>query len=148
MVAGADGKRVDALCRYGEKLGTAFQIHDDVLNLTASFETYQKEIGGDIIEGKRTLMVVHALSSCSEKEKALLEGLLSKGPQGYPDEGSRAEAIEAARGILSSHGSLEYASLRADALVEEALSELEGLAGGEDKDSLKALARYVVRRDR
>lgn len=60
-----------SLTRFGMKLGIAFQIQDDLLNLQGQLELYGKEIGGDIYEGKRTLMLNHVISHSSESDKIL-----------------------------------------------------------------------------
>ena len=54
--------------RFGYFMGTAFQIQDDILNLIAEEKKYGKEISGDIIEGKRTLMLIHLMKNCSKAE--------------------------------------------------------------------------------
>lgn len=62
LIAKVDSHRLSAFVPFGLKVGAAFQIQDDVLNLTAEQSIYGKEIGGDIAEGKRTVMVAHLLS--------------------------------------------------------------------------------------
>jgi geranylgeranyl diphosphate synthase, type II len=54
--------------RFGWYFGAAFQIQDDLLNLTGEFANYGKELGGDIAEGKRTLMLIHLLAACTARE--------------------------------------------------------------------------------
>jgi geranylgeranyl diphosphate synthase, type II len=54
--------------RFGWYFGAAFQIQDDLLNLTGEFAKYGKELGGDIAEGKRTLMLIHLLAACTVRE--------------------------------------------------------------------------------
>jgi geranylgeranyl pyrophosphate synthase len=54
--------------RFGRYFGAAFQIQDDLLNLTGEFAKYGKELGGDIAEGKRTLMLIHLLTACTARE--------------------------------------------------------------------------------
>ena len=61
LIATRDGVDLDRFNRFGSYLGTAFQIQDDLLNLTGDERRYGKEIGGDLLEGKRTLMLIHLL---------------------------------------------------------------------------------------
>ncbi len=135
------GKRLRGKLRaYGESLGSAFQIQDDVLNLTGEFDKYKKEIGGDISEGKRTLMVVHFLRNADKPARERLVKILSSHTQ---EKGEIDEAISMLRGS----GSIEFAKDRAKRLVEEAKRQVLGLPDSKDKESLLKLADYVVSRD-
>lgn len=69
IVAGASPDQLTSLRNLGAVLGVAFQIQDDILNLTADQDDYGKEIGGDLWEGKRTLMLLHALRVATPKER-------------------------------------------------------------------------------
>lgn len=138
---GRAGKRQCRMLReYGESIGAAFQIQDDVLNLTGEFEKYQKEIGGDITEGKRTLMVVHCLSKADEKDKQKLTAILASHSKEKAD-------IDEAIAILRRYGSIDYAAKRAEKLVNQAKKRLRSLKDGEDKAGLLAIADYVVNRE-
>ena len=72
----ASHQQLDAITRYALYTGIAFQITDDTLNLTASQNLYGKEIDGDILEGKRTLMLIHTLNSCNPEEKERIRKIL------------------------------------------------------------------------
>lgn len=85
IAAGAAPERMAPLESLGRHLGAAFQITDDLLNLRADPEEYGKEIGGDIWEGKRTLMLLHALRSAEPKDRERAVAILAKrrpGPDG------------------------------------------------------------------
>ena len=69
MAAGAGPEQMEPLESLGRHLGAAFQITDDLLNLRADPEEYGKEIGGDLWEGKRTLMLLHALRSAEPNDQ-------------------------------------------------------------------------------
>jgi geranylgeranyl pyrophosphate synthase len=141
FIAGARAPVRRALAEYGEAMGAAFQIQDDVLNLTGDFDKYKKEIGGDISEGKRTLMVVHCLSKAPADECRRLTSILgshSKDPQEI------SWAIE----TLGRHGSVEYARNRARALTSRALKMLTRLPDSADRRSLAAIAEYAITRER
>jgi geranylgeranyl diphosphate synthase type I len=136
----AGGKHQKGLREYGEKIGTAFQIHDDVLNVVGDFEKYKKEIGGDISEGKRTLMVVHCLDNSSAKDKKTLKAILSKHT-------NKQEEIRQAIGILKDSGSIDYAKNYSLSLVGEAKKLLGPLPDTKDRASLLKIADYVVTRE-
>jgi geranylgeranyl pyrophosphate synthase len=139
--AGAGKRYCSSLRTYGELIGAAFQIQDDVLNLTGDFDKYKKEIGGDISEGKRTLMVVHCLERASPGDRDRLASILSSHSR-------KREDIQEAITIMSKTGSIAYASGKAAALVEKAKKKIAPLPDSEHKSSLLRLADYVVRRDR
>ncbi|MFH1393661.1 MAG: polyprenyl synthetase family protein [Candidatus Micrarchaeota archaeon] len=141
FMAGADENILQALWNFGEKIGTAFQIHDDVLNIVGDFNKYQKEIGGDISEGKRSLIIVHFLSRASDEERKKVARVLSTHSKSEED---IRHVIE----LLKKHGSTDYASSVAKKLVEEAKKELEALPGSEAKNAMLAVADFVVLREK
>lgn len=136
----ADGEHRKQLRDYGERIGVAFQIHDDVLNVTGDFEKYKKEIGGDISEGKRTLMVVHCLENASGKESGRLKSILSSHTK---DQDEIRQAID----ILGDSGSVDYARDYSQRLVDEAKKLLGPLPDTKDRGSLIEIADYVISRD-
>ena len=142
---GSDG-RVDPsiFMPFGFFLGAAFQIQDDLLNLTAS-PTYGKEHNGDLYEGKRTLMLIHARRSCSPSERARLDQFLTLG------RGQRtAEQVAWLRGVIERRQSMDYARTVAEALVGAASYEFsrvyDGLAESRDKRFIAALIPWVFER--
>jgi geranylgeranyl diphosphate synthase type I len=140
-IVGGSGKREQkALRDFGECIGSAFQIQDDVLNVTGEFEKYKKEIGGDISEGKRTLMVVHCLAKAEQKDKQRLSAILASHSK---EQASIDEAIS----YLKRYGSVDYARRKAKDLVERAKSSIRKIPDSKDKDALIMLADYVIGRD-
>jgi geranylgeranyl diphosphate synthase type II len=79
IAAGASTEQVDELVAFGRDLSVAFQITDDLLNVRADPEEYGKEIGGDLWEGKRTLILLHALRTSSPGDAERAVGILGKG---------------------------------------------------------------------
>jgi len=140
LVGNASKSMQKALGIYGEKIGAAFQIQDDILNLVGNFETYKKEIGGDITEGKRTLMVVHCLGKANYQDKSRLISILSS-------HSSKKEDISEAISIIKKYGSIDYAKSYAEKLVQEAKKKVSKLPDSADKNVLLAIADYVVNRD-
>jgi geranylgeranyl diphosphate synthase type II len=72
------GRVLGSLRALGYSFGAAFQIRDDILNLIGSRERYDKEIGVDLYEGKRTLMLTHLVERSSPQEKRKLKDLLRR----------------------------------------------------------------------
>ena len=79
-------KPLASLTRFGMILGIAFQIQDDVLNLQGEIETYGKEIGGDIYEGKRTLMLNHVIANSGKAAPKILEILALRREEKTPEQ--------------------------------------------------------------
>ena len=78
LVARPAQLRAEQFCRLGWYFGAAFQIQDDILNLTGDYQKYGKEIAGDLWEGKRTLMLIHLLKQCSARERTRLRRFLAR----------------------------------------------------------------------
>ena len=143
-LSGATEKQEFLLGKFAETIGVAFQIQDDILNLTAESGKGQftKEyIGSDITEGKRTLMVIHALDNATKDEKARLIEILNMHTS---DKKLINEAIE----IIKKYGSVEYSKNRAKELVKNAWKDIDSvLSESKSKETLKAFANYLIERD-
>jgi geranylgeranyl pyrophosphate synthase len=141
FAAGAPKEVQDALAEFGEKIGLAFQIKDDVLNLTADPEKYKKEIGEDIKEGKRSLIMLKLLSLSGEAEKARVTAILAK------PEKSEAEVLELIS-LAKEKGAVAYAQEVSDRLITEAKEQLQIIDSDSGRETLLALADYIVRRQK
>lgn len=137
--------RLDALNETFRWIGIAFQIQDDVLNLIGEEEVYGKEPLGDLLEGKRTVMLIHLMRSASEKELAWLVPMLGRARS----ERTQAEA-EAILAAMHRHGSIDHAidvahrlAVRGARLLEE---DLAFLPENEGKGVLRQVANYVTTR--
>ncbi|MFH1106954.1 MAG: polyprenyl synthetase family protein [Candidatus Micrarchaeota archaeon] len=140
LFAGASDRQIRLAGEFAEAVGVAFQIQDDVLNLTAGSE-YGKEIGGDISEGKRTLITAHALRHAGTEGRRRLRVLLNERSK---DPSKIREAI----GILRSSGSIEYARRRSREIVREAWKNFsKALKPSRAKSRLGGLAAYLVERE-
>jgi geranylgeranyl diphosphate synthase type II len=146
LVAGREPNDIEALNRFGHTLGTAFQIQDDVLNLTGARGQYGKEIGGDILEGKRTLILAHLFRSCAPHEKDRLRTFLGK-PRAQRLPREVAWVVER----LNAYGSIEHARRVARGFVQQAREAFEGAFGslrvGPDVAFLRGLVDAVVERN-
>ncbi len=135
---------VEAFFRFGFFLGAAFQIQDDILNL-AGDARYGKEIGGDLWEGKRTLMLVHAWRNATRGEKARLTKLLAQ-----PREARTAEDIAWLRDLIDRSDAIEHARHTAHGLAGAALREFETLfadvPASPDREFIGGLVTWVLQR--
>ncbi|MDJ0271074.1 MAG: polyprenyl synthetase family protein [Candidatus Caldarchaeum sp.] len=131
---------LEELGRFGEAVGTAFQIQDDYLNIFGDEARYGKEIGGDITEGKYTLMTVYALTHLSsEKAKRLRQILHSH----TSDKQELTEAIN----LIRESGADKYAREVMRRSVHEAWNRVEPLLSQTPaKTKLKKLATFLIER--
>src|SRR5205823_2802004 len=106
ILGGATAEQEEAAGVYGRNLGMAFQIVDDVLDLTASENVLGKPVASDLREGKVTMAVIHALERCTASERKQIETVLQE--RAF-DGVTHAEILE----ILEKYGSLEAANTRA-----------------------------------
>ena len=133
-----------AAANYAEDMSVAFQIGDDVLDIRNTLNQagdFGKAFGNDIREGKKTLMVIHAMEHGTADDSERLTEILTKTTN------SREEILEAID-IIQSTGSIDYASERARAFAARASSQLEGIGLADHRrEELTAFTEYVVERD-
>ncbi|MFH0713740.1 MAG: polyprenyl synthetase family protein [Candidatus Micrarchaeota archaeon] len=140
LLAGANDEQVEAIGKFAETIGVAFQIQDDILNLTGEEFAKGKGRGEDIHEGKRTLMAIYCLSKADKKDAARLREILLQ----HPDD---QKVIDEAIAIIEKYGGIKYSAKRAEELVEIAWKELEPLVKQSPaKEALKAFAEYLIKR--
>ncbi len=139
-LADADPIQEDALAQYGRAVGLAFQIVDDVLDLTATEEVLGKPVASDLREGKTTLPVIHSLANGTSADKLAIRQVLEDG--GF----SRA-LPEQIQEILLRNGSVDYAIATAHRFADQARSALNVLDDSEFKRALLSLPDLVVARD-
>jgi geranylgeranyl diphosphate synthase type II len=145
----AQGERtsnLDVFNRLGFFLGTAFQIQDDVLNLTGDRSRYGKEIGGDLLEGKRTLILANLFKQVNATEKARLVTFFGK-PRAQRLPRELAWVYEQ----LYKYQSIDFARRAAADFAEGARRELQtafdGASSGPDLSFVSALVDYLVQRE-
>ena len=140
IVGGAADEQVEALRSYGLDTGLAFQIQDDLLNLVGTDEAKKKDFRSDITEGKRTLVVVHALQNAAPAARERLIEILSAKER---DPEVLAEAVA----IMEEAGSIEYARAYAEDLSQNAKGRLEAaLEPSRWRDLLVSMADWFVNR--
>lgn len=129
----------DALRRYGENLGIAFQLVDDALDFTASDGVLGKTVGDDFREGKVTLPVVLAYAAGDEEERAFWRRTIESDET---KEGDLAHAIT----LLQRHGAVEASLARARDFAEQARIALAPFADGPAKAALGDLVDFCIAR--
>ena len=141
LVGGGSERQVNHLGQAMNAAGLAFQIADDVLGVTANERVLGKPVGSDVREGKKTILVCHALNHAETPQKeSLLKTLGNKS--------ASAQDIEESIQILRSAGSVDYALKKAENLTQRAKSELESFPKTEARDLMISLVEYFVARDR
>ena len=141
ILAGATPEQESALGKYGHDLGMAFQIVDDVLDLTASEDVLGKPVASDLREGKVTMAVIHALERCTGEERAKIEKILrDRAFNGL----THADILE----ILQRYGSLDAATYRAARYAESARKSICFFPDSEIKRALLWAPEFVVARDK
>ena len=128
-----------ALRRFGEALGMAFQIVDDLLDYTADAAVMGKPSGSDLREHKVTLPLIYALPRMAEPERRAVAGLLRSVEPGD-------EQIAEVVGSVARAGGLDYARERAQRLGQQADAELDLLSPSPARDALRASITYVLDR--
>lgn len=138
LVGGGSEEQIEGLRSYGLDTGLAFQIQDDLLNLVGTKEAKEKDFRSDITEGKRTLMVVHALKH-SPKRDRLIEILSNKETDPV--------ILEEAVSIMQEAGSIEYARSYAEQLTADSQKRLvDFLPNSSARSLLASMANWFVDR--
>jgi len=140
IVAGGKKTQLSAAAKFGEATGVGFQIVDDLLNVTGDVRKYGKEIGGDIREGKRTIMAAHLVKSASIEDRERFMRMLGKSTISQEEIG---EVID----LYGKYGCLDHARRLADRHIEGGLSALRKLPKSNARDTIEGLARFMVRRE-
>jgi octaprenyl-diphosphate synthase len=141
ILGGATPEQEAALGKYGHDLGMAFQIVDDVLDLTASEDVLGKPVASDLREGKVTMAVIHALERCTGEERGKIETILEqRGFNGV----THAQILD----VLERYGSLEAATTRAAQYAESARNSICTFPDSEVKRALLWAPDFVVSRDK
>jgi len=141
ILGGANEEQEKRLGDYGRSLGMAFQIVDDVLDLTASEDVLGKPVGSDLREGKVTMAVVHALERCTPAEHALVETVLRE--RTFKSV-SHAQVLE----ILHRYGSVDAAMQKAHEYSDAACKAICHFPDSEIKRALLWAPEFVVAREK
>ena len=121
LAAGAYDSDAQILDEVGQALGLAFQIQDDYLDVYGDEETFGKPIGGDIMNGKKTLMLLYTQAKLEREDRAELDRLMQLGQE------HKEERISGVRRLYDKAGTPIYAQHEIERLTQEALTKLRGL---------------------
>ncbi len=127
-----------ALKGYGENLGMAFQIKDDLLDYQSLRSIIGKPVGNDLREKKYTLPLIYALSQAGSKEGRKIKKLMAKGP----DDSEIKEIVT----FAEEHGGIEYAEKRMKEFMDKSQNELDLFPDSEVKKAAGQLLDFVISR--
>jgi octaprenyl-diphosphate synthase len=141
ILGGASAEQEENLSQYGRNLGMAFQIVDDVLDLTASENVLGKPVASDLREGKVTMAVIHALQRCTPAERKVIETVVQ-------DRIFGSETHAQVLAILDRHDSLDAAYAKAMQYADLARNAICSFPDNEIKRALLWAPEFVVAREK
>jgi geranylgeranyl diphosphate synthase type I len=139
VTGSADPILADKLESFARLCGRAFQLHDDILGLTADERVLGKPVGSDLREGKLTYIVSLALETASSAQQERLSIALG-------NQSATASQIESAVAVLRETGAMQQTATLAQTYIDEALQQLESLPASEHRDLLRAWATFLLSR--
>ena len=154
IVGGGTPSRVAALRRFGLRLGRAFQVQDDLLDIAGDAHDFGKTIGGDILEGKKTYLLLRAAERAEGEDRKLIERILRKeghalgwktGDGAVTPSGSAV--IAQMKELYARYGVLEDAGKVVERTTNEAMSQLGRLPRTAAREMLRALAEELAHRE-
>jgi octaprenyl-diphosphate synthase len=137
ILSGSPPALEQAMVEYGRRLGTAFQLVDDVLDYKASAEELGKNLGDDLAEGKPTLPLIFALSQASAGDAATLRAAVENGALDDLDRVTR---------LIEASGGIEYTARMAQLEKDRAIEALATVPASRYRDALAGLAEFAVAR--
>ncbi|GAB1857001.1 polyprenyl synthetase family protein [Flavobacteriaceae bacterium MHTCC 0001] len=141
IVAGVSETDQNSIYAFGKNLGIAFQLQDDYLDAFGDPKTFGKQVGGDIIENKKTYLYLKTLEFSSKSDTTKLLGLFSSNPE------DASTKIEAAKALFLSSGAADATREAIKSYTNKAFSVLEDLNISEDKKALlKAFGTNLMNR--
>jgi octaprenyl-diphosphate synthase len=141
MLAGLPAEQVTSLGEYGFNLGIAFQLVDDLLDLTGNTESLGKPVASDLREGKITLPLIYLLQEGDAAARDLIRGVVR-------DRSLSSDQWTEISRLLTEYGVIERAYDKAVQIADTARQELHVFAPSPERDALMALPAYVLSRDR
>lgn len=141
ILADASDAQQNALFRFGQHLGIAFQVADDTLDYTANGERLGKTLGQDLRQGKATLPLLHLLHHCSEEDRQMIIDRMETRTLTEEDLGRLIR-------LMDELGSITYAVDRAQSYIAAAQRDLSQFEDSTAKRALSVAADYMVTRDR
>lgn len=140
-LAGASKEDAELLYSFGEKMGLAFQIQDDILDVYGDPKVFQKKLGADIVDNKKTYLLINALNLANPTQKAELESWINKA--NFDSE----EKVKAVTALYNAIGIPELAQKKVEELFEQSLLSLDKVSVPEpQKTELRTFANKLLGR--
>lgn len=139
LIGKAAPSELETLRKYGEFVGRAFQLQDDLLDIVADEKEFGKVIGGDLVEGKKTFLLLEALRRAKGKEKKLLQSVFLNG-------GVSRKQVPLFRTIYEETGAIESAKKRIETDIADAKNQLNMLPSSAARDTLRWLTEKLLHR--
>lgn len=140
-LGGGSKKEVDALSKFGRNIGIAFQIQDDLLDITADETKFGKSVGGDLVEGKKTYLFVKAFEISSGIEKGMLKKVIS-------NKGIKKNEVAKYKNLYEKLGVIEISKNEIKKYTARAVNSLKVLRNKDDRELFKWLADYLINRNK
>lgn len=140
LSAGADKAQVDLMANFGEAVGIAFQIKDDLFDYGAG-KNIGKPTGIDIQERKTTLPLIYALNKVSASERRSMVNIVKNHNQNFQE-------VAKVIALVKSSGGIDYATMKMHEYANQALDILSQIPQSEARTSLETLVRYTIDRDK
>ncbi|WP_344927301.1 polyprenyl synthetase family protein [Aquimarina addita] len=141
IIADASEDCASSIYDFGRLLGLAFQLQDDYLDAFGNPETFGKQVGGDIIENKKTFLYLKAIEFSSKEERKQLEGLFSLNPE------DPSEKIQMVKDFFESTGAKERTRLEIASYTQKAFDVLEAISiSSEKKNVLRVFGEQLMNR--
>lgn len=137
ILSKASSEQTEALRQYGDALGIAFQLMDDLLDYSGDAAEMGKNVGDDLAEGKPTLPLIYTMRNGTAEQAALVRSAIQKG--GTDD-------IAPIRAAVTDSGALDYTARLANEHADRAVALLAALPPSAYRESLEQLARFAVKR--
>ena len=143
LAGGQSPEEVEAMGEFGEKVGIAFQIRDDLLDLLGDENLTGKPIGSDIRENKVTLPLLHALKQARKSEAKNVIRLVRRGSSWRSRRSDHRRIVD----FIQQHGGIEYATVTAQRFQDQALGLLQPYHSSPYKSSLANLVKFITARE-
>lgn len=140
-LGGASNKEVEIITEYAKNIGLAFQVQDDLLDVFADENIFGKKVGLDIIEGKKTFLLIKVLEKAEGQDKEDLLYLIE-------NNGVTPDKVEHYRNIYKKYNILEYTENEVKRYTDNAIRCVENISYIEEKDSLIWFANMLLNRDK
>jgi len=139
ILGSASDTQIEALTRFGMRLGSAFQITDDTLDYVAKEEEFGKAIGKDIEEGKITLPLIRTMKKCTPEEKNIIR-------RAVENKEKDGQVISDILSLIHRYDGINYSLNKAKTYIDEGKGFLESFEDSEPKASLLAISDYIIER--